>query len=504
MLLVETSCNYQEGPESNQSPTLRVSADPVSGEAPLQVKFTAIATDAEGDSLSYSWNFGDSSQQSTLQNPTHTYAEAGTYTAACTVTDKGSPPQTAVDTVTITVSEDTSITKMSLWQEKTKLRGANIYQRRVYVELDGSTFMGSGVVGPPYTREDFDELAALGANYVNISHPGLYTENSPYSLDTDIQANLDNLLAKIALADMFAVISFRTGPGRSEFTFFWGEDDDWFDKSYYNDRVWKNQQAQEAWAEMWKYTARRYQGHAVVVGYDLMVEPNSNEVWLDIWEPRTFYNRHADTLYDWNPLQAKITAAIREVDSATPVLIQGMSYSSVEWFPYIIPGGDSNTVYLAHQYAPIIYTHQEGTKYQYPDYLDTNWDGNKEQFNKTWLDNLLKILDQFINKYQVAVAVNEFGLVRWAPNSADFMDDQMALFEQRNFNHALWAWNCSWTEYEVEVDAFDFMHGSSKSNHKDVPGNPLLAVIKKYWAKNQLRPSNTTFKNSPAARLKSK
>jgi uncharacterized DUF497 family protein len=48
----------------------------------------------------------------------------------------------------------------------------------------------------------------------------------------------------IEKADMFAVISFRTGPGRSEFWAVWGEDtvsdpeNGWFDPSYYNNTVW--------------------------------------------------------------------------------------------------------------------------------------------------------------------------------------------------------------------------------------------------------------------------
>ena len=49
--------------------------------------------------------------------------------------------------------------------------------------------------------------------------------------------------AMIGAADMFAVISFRTGPGRSEFTFHIGDDttsipsDGWFPASYYNDTL---------------------------------------------------------------------------------------------------------------------------------------------------------------------------------------------------------------------------------------------------------------------------
>ena len=62
--------------------------------------------------------------------------------------------------------------KWALWVDGPHLRGANIYQRRVYPELDGPEFLGPGPLGPPYTQEDLDRLSALGANYVNVSHPG--------------------------------------------------------------------------------------------------------------------------------------------------------------------------------------------------------------------------------------------------------------------------------------------------------------------------------------------
>jgi len=118
--------------------------------------------------------------------------------------------------------------------------------------------MGPGPIGPPYVQGDFDRLAAMGANYVNVSHPGLFTEAPPYVLDEAV-----------------------TGPGRSEFTFFWDEAGDWFDASYLNDSVWQDQAAQDGWVAMWHYTADRYRHNPIVVGYDLMVEPNSNEVGGD-------------------------------------------------------------------------------------------------------------------------------------------------------------------------------------------------------------------------------
>src|SRR5262245_27232968 len=62
-----------------------------------------------------------------------------------------------------------------LWNGPTKLRGANIYQRRITPD-DG---FGDGPVGPPYLKGDLQKLASWGANYVNISHAGTWNEVGP-------------------------------------------------------------------------------------------------------------------------------------------------------------------------------------------------------------------------------------------------------------------------------------------------------------------------------------
>jgi hypothetical protein len=392
-------------------------------------------------------------------------------------------PSTATATPTAAASPTD---KLALWTQGTRLRGANIFQRRVYPELDSDS-MGSGVVGPPYTQEDLDQLAALGANYVNISHPGLFAETAPYSLDEDVQDNLDSLLAMIAEADMFAVISFRTGPGRSEFTFY--ERGTWFDDSYLNDSVWQDQAAQDAWVEMWRHTAERYHDNPVVVGYDLMVEPNSNGL-LDIWEPEEFYSAWGGTLYDWNQLHPRITAAIRQVDADTPILVGGMSFSAVAWLPYLETTGDPRTVYTVHQYEPMQYTHQEPPlDLGYPGLFDTNWDGVDDQFNRDWLEDLLSNVSQFEATHGVPVAVNEFGLMRWEPSAAEFMDDEMDVFESLGMNYALWQWQPDW-EPRAEDDEFNFRHGPDPDNHADVSSSPLIDVIREHWGQNVVRPSN--------------
>ena len=102
----------------NGSPVARATAGTDTGPAPLEVSFSSAgSSDPDGDPLAYSWDFGDGSA-STDENPTHTYAESGVYTATLTVSDGrggtgsatvrivvgGSPP-----TATIEVPADESL-----------------------------------------------------------------------------------------------------------------------------------------------------------------------------------------------------------------------------------------------------------------------------------------------------------------------------------------------------------------------------------------------------------
>ena len=88
---------------SNSPPVVIFDATPTIGQTPLQVAFDSNATyDPDAQPLSFSWDFGDG-QSSTARNPTHTYTDAGVYTAKLTVTEQTAPFASSSDTVVITV-----------------------------------------------------------------------------------------------------------------------------------------------------------------------------------------------------------------------------------------------------------------------------------------------------------------------------------------------------------------------------------------------------------------
>jgi hypothetical protein len=147
---------------------------------------------------------------------------------------------------------------------------------------------------------------------------------------------------------------------------------------------------------------------------------------------------------------------------------------------------------MVHQYEPQDdYTHQEpSAENTYPGEFDLDWDGEPDPFNRDWLDEYLSTIDAFKAEHGVPVAVNEFGVIRWVPGGAVFMDDQMDLFEQRGMNHALWEWQPSWKPLTEENHAFNFRLGPNPDNRADVASSDLIEVIKAYWSRNTVRPSN--------------
>ncbi len=82
---------------SGNAPPVANFTSSVSG---LTASFTDTSTDSNGTIASRSWNFGDGAT-STATNPGRTYAAAGTYTVALTVTDNGGASNTVSRPVTV-------------------------------------------------------------------------------------------------------------------------------------------------------------------------------------------------------------------------------------------------------------------------------------------------------------------------------------------------------------------------------------------------------------------
>jgi PKD repeat protein len=86
-----------------KNPTAECSANPSNGTAPLIVYFTGSGNESGGTIISYHWDFDDGTG-SYLQNPTHTFTNAGTFIVRFTVTDNNMTTGTCTISITVRAS----------------------------------------------------------------------------------------------------------------------------------------------------------------------------------------------------------------------------------------------------------------------------------------------------------------------------------------------------------------------------------------------------------------
>ncbi|MEN8155603.1 MAG: PKD domain-containing protein [Bacteroidota bacterium] len=188
-------------------PTLQVFSS-VDG---YQVAFTATATNAD----SYAWDFGDG-ETSTEQNPVHTYASSGSFTATCTVTGEGGTADASTE-VTIAASEMEMLTGGSSMADgktwvfsPTASEGDGIYYANADMEFQEPLPDGIlGLIGLPSEYED---------EFI-FKHDGTYTHDVKNdSVVTDLVfAMLNQLEYRPSAEDVVVLCPFT--PAAATFTY---------------------------------------------------------------------------------------------------------------------------------------------------------------------------------------------------------------------------------------------------------------------------------------------
>jgi hypothetical protein len=86
---------------------------------------------------------------------------------------------------------------------------------------------------------------------------------------------------------------------------------------------------------MCRHTVEHYRGNPVVVGFDPLIEPNSNETKTETYEPDEFHPKYAGSSLDWNVFYPEIVREIRKADKKTPILMESMNYGAVDRLPFL-------------------------------------------------------------------------------------------------------------------------------------------------------------------------
>lgn len=351
--------------------------------------------------------------------------------------------------------------------------------RGAVVEL---SWLGGGdeyepVAGYVPSSADFQQLRDLGANVVVIYVQQTWTMQAPYRPIPEEIALLEQTLDNVS--DILpVVVGIRNGPGRNEMMP--NHDDTLFDTNIYN-----SEPARLAYLKMLRDTVSRFADYDNIIAWEPMVEPTPQFYFGDefLYEDESVIPPMPQGLSWWNDLAERSIEAIRTVDPDVTIVLEPIAYGGVPGFIGWQPFADDNIVYSLHQYDPFEYTHQfqstvEDPYIEYPYFSDIE----VAQIDADWFNDYFEPVITFQETYDVPIFVGEWGIIRWIPNGEQFLDDQLAEFEQHGWSNAFYAW------YDGVWDGsgFELQLGSERENRFEPDyANPVFAPILENWALNQ-------------------
>lgn len=154
----------------NPPPTAAFSYSNICQGAP--VMFNDNSTIQQGNINQWSWNFGDNTPGSFLQNPTHIYANAGTYTVSLTITSNQGCTATTTSVVTVNAKPNVNFT------------AANGCLGAPTVFNNNSSISGGVISGWMW---DVDGNGIIDYNTPNISHT--YANAGTYTVILNASSN---------------------------------------------------------------------------------------------------------------------------------------------------------------------------------------------------------------------------------------------------------------------------------------------------------------------------
>ena len=155
-----------------------------------------------------------------------------------------------------------------------------------------------------FSEDDVAHIAAMGFNLLRVpfNYRLFESDLAPYRYDERGFEHLDRLMDWAKRHGLFVLLDFHAAAG--------GQSEDWHaDNPHVEPLLWDYREFQDRTTALWKAIATRYAREEALFGYDLLNEPNTGD---------------PDAL---NAFYRRTMAAIREVDTAHVIVLEGTRWS---------------------------------------------------------------------------------------------------------------------------------------------------------------------------------
>lgn len=258
------------------------------------------------------------------------------------------------------------------------------------------------------TEEDLRFLRDLGCNVVRIpfNYRHFEADDSPFEYQGEGFDLLDRVIGWARGLELYVILDLHAVQG-------------WQNRGWHCDNPcrWPHFFGQKLFEDravaLWQELARRYRGDPTVAGYNLMNEPDADEVaWLN-----HFYRR--------------VTKAIRAIDPDHILFLEGNHYS--QQFEELDPPFDRNSVYSSHNYAE-------------PALEDLAYPGDIGGvfYDRARLEAEYRTRAEFMRRHGVPNWVGEFGAIFSGGKQDAFrltvLEDQIQIIQGQGHHWTLWTY----------------------------------------------------------------
>ncbi len=277
-----------------------------------------------------------------------------------------------------------------------------------------------------FNEDDVRFLARCGVTAIRLplNYRHFESDLAPFEYLESGFARLEQALDWCEKHSIYVILDLHSVQG-------WQNGDWHCDNSSRHALFWFQKHSQDRFVALWQEFARRYKDRAVVAGYNLINEPLTNA-------PYGRFSPDVDYQPDWenmNRVYRRAVAAIREIDPAHIIILEGDYYSTR--FEGLAAPFEANLMYSNHNYIEVATTPIEA----YPLTLnDTYWDSQtiRQQFIESEGH-------RFAQTYNMPLLVGEFGLNMEypSPNAAHKVNvfrDHVAAFNRLGHHWTFWSY----------------------------------------------------------------
>jgi len=328
---------------------------------------------------------------------------------------------------------------------------------------------GANGGGEDATAEWFEAAAEFGIEYIRLAPNTMQSDSRDFLLgDADKffgipEGDLDRLMAVLDRADEHGVKIVLTTfslPGRR-----WRQHND----MQFDFRLWNDHAFQDQAMAFWQELAYELKDHPAVVGYNIVNEPHpEREAGFEADKTEGFdewLQENEGGIADLNRFYVRMVAAIRSVDSVTPIFVDSRFHANPAGFSTLDPIEDEAVLYSFHYYEPWVYTTFRVNKgrFSYPERMPAGEGDATESWTIDHHSARLKPVRDWARRHGIPanrIHFAEFGCDRKVEGVTQYLADVIRLANKEKWH---------WAFYSFRAGGWDGMNyelGTEKLNGK--------------------------------------